>query len=474
MYFKQFYLGCLAHASYLIADEESKTAAVVDPQRDIEQYLSEADAQGCKIKYVFLTHFHADFLAGHLELKDKLGASIMIGARGRADYEFKACRDGDKIELGPAVSIEILETPGHTPEGVSLLVYDLKKDKNKPWAVLTGDTLFVGDVGRPDLLASVGMTAEELAAMLYDSLHNKLMKLPDETLVYPAHGAGSMCGKNLGKESFSTIGEQKKLNYALNISNKEDFIKTLSSDQPEAPAYFIMNATLNKQERQMLHDHMPKALTALSIEELCRMHKEGAQVLDTRSPSEYAKGHLSGSYNIGLSGNYASWAGTVLDHKAPIIIIANAGKEEEAALRLGRIGYDNVVGYLDGGPPAFLFRTELVTSFDRLSAQELNSALKSASPPHVLDVRTEAEWKGKHIEGSINIPLNQLNKRLAELPREGRLVVHCLGGYRSMIATSILAANGFGNLSDLAGGINSWLESSMPVVQETAGAGCGS
>lgn len=471
MYFKQFFLGCLAHASYLIADEDSKLAVVVDPQRDIEQYLAEADANGFKIKYVLLTHFHADFLAGHLELRHRLGVKIMLGARGAAEYEFDACKDGDKLELG-TVTLEILETPGHTPEGISVLVYDLKKDAEKPWAVLTGDTLFVGDVGRPDLLASVGFSSEELAAMLFDSLHNKLMILPDETLVYPAHGAGSMCGKNLGKESFSTIGEQKKFNYALKIAGKDEFIKTLCADQPEAPGYFIMNATLNKQERQFLHDHLPKALTPISIEEVCKMQKEGAQVLDTRGPGEYAQGHLKGSYNIGLSGNYASWAGTVLDHKKPIIVVANAGKEEEAVLRLGRIGYDNVVGFIDGGPPAFLFRTELVAQLERLSAQDLNNELKSANPPSVLDVRTEAEYKDKHIEGTINIPLNQLHKRLSEVPRDRALVIHCLGGYRSMIAASILEANGFENFTDMVGGINAWLEESLPVVRSTAGATC--
>lgn len=475
MYFKQFYLGCLAHASYLIADEESKVAAVVDPQRDIEQYLNEAEANGFKIKYVLLTHFHADFLAGHLELRHRLGAKIMLGAKGAAEYEFDSCKEGDRLELGTGVTLSILETPGHTPEGISILVFDNKKDPQKPWAVLTGDTLFVGDVGRPDLLASVGMTAEDLAGKLYDSLHNKLMNLPDDTLVYPAHGAGSMCGKKLGKESFTTIGDQKKFNYALNISNKAEFINTLCADQPDAPAYFIMNATLNKQERQMLHDLLPKSLTPIPVEKVSEMQKEGVQILDTRNPSEFSKGHIKGSINIGLSGNYASWAGTVLDHTKPIVIVANPGKEEEAVLRLGRIGYDNVVGFVDGGPPAFLFRKEIVSQLERVSAQELKNELKSDSPPLVLDVRTEAEWKDKHLEGALNIPLNRLSKRLSEVPRNKRIVIHCLGGYRSMIAASILSANGFADLSDLVGGINAWLEESLPVVhEETASAACGS
>ena len=469
MYFKQFYLGCLAHASYLIADEASKEAVVVDPQRDIEQYLAEAEAKGFKIKYVLLTHFHADFLAGHLELRQKLGATIMLGKAAAAEYDFARLSDGDKIELGK-VRLEILETPGHTPEGISIVVYDKDHSSDKPWAVLTGDTLFVGDVGRPDLLASAGVTPEQLAVQLYDSLHNKILRLPDETFVYPAHGAGSMCGKNLGKESFTTIGEQKKFNYALKFSTKEEFVKGICSDQCETPAYFAMNANLNKQERQMLHDHLPKALTKISIEEASQMQKDGAQILDTRTPSEYARGSLKGSFSIGLNGNYASWAGTVLDHQRPIVLICNAGKEEEAALRLGRIGFDNVVGYIDGGPPAFLFRTEMVNQFVRHSAQELYNLMHSEDPPNVVDVRTESEWQEKHIEGTINIPLNQLKRRLADVPTGKPLVIHCLGGYRSMIATSILAANGFTELSDLTGGINTWIEANLPVMKEPASA----
>lgn len=475
MYFKQFYLGCLAHASYLVGDLGSGIAAVIDPQRDIEQYIEEAAAQKLEIKYVLLTHFHADFVAGHLELEHRTGAKIMLGAAAQADYKYETLRDGESIELGKSCRLQILETPGHTPEGISILVFDLKDgEAQKPWAVLTGDTLFVGDVGRPDLLASVGVTAEELAGQLYDSLHNKLLVLPDSTRIYPAHGAGSMCGKNLGKESFSTIGEQKKLNYALRISSKQDFIATLCADQPEAPAYFIMNATLNKQERQKLHEHMPRALSTVSIEQLVELQRNGAQILDTRGPSDYAKGHIKGSFNIGLGGNFASWSGTVLDHKTPIVVVADTGKEEEAIMRLSRIGYDNVVGYLDGGPTVFLFRSELNEQFDRLSAKELSLALQSGSPPRVLDVRTEAEWNDKHIAGAINIPLNQLSARIGELPKNERIVIHCLGGYRSMIATSILAKHGFANLSDLHGGINAWIESSLPVTRETAGASCGS
>lgn len=472
MYFKQFYLSCLSHASYLIADEETKDAVVVDPQRDIEQYLEEAESKGFSIKYVLLTHFHADFLAGHLELRDR-GAQIMLGAEGRAEYDFRACHEGDKIELG-SVTLSFLETPGHTPEGISILVFDKSHSSEKPWAVLTGDTLFVGDVGRPDLLSSEGFSSEQMAEQLYDSLHGKLLKLPDETLMYPAHGAGSMCGKNLGKESFSTIGEQKKFNYALRIPTKPEFVKSICADQPETPAYFKLSSSMNKMERQLLHENLPRALKPIQADQITKLQDEGAQILDTRGPSEFSKGHLKGSINIGLSGNYAVWAGTILDHQKPIILVVDPGKEQEAALQLGRIGYDNVLGFVEGGAPAFLFRNELVTQLDRLTAVQLNEELHSSAPPRVLDVRTNAEWNDKHIEGAIHIPLNQLNRRLQEVPRDKPLVLHCLGGYRSMIAASVLTSNGIEDVRDLIGGINAWTEQALPVVQGNVESSCGS
>lgn len=469
MYFKQFFLGCLAHASYLIADQDSKKAVVVDPQRDIDQYIEEAKAHNFEITHVILTHFHADFLAGHLEFREKLGAHIMIGAQGAAEYEFEPCKDGQKISLGKNVRLEILETPGHTPEGISVVVYDLSKNADAPWAVLTGDTLFVGDVGRPDLLASVGFSSEQLASMLWDSLQDKLLKLPDETLVYPAHGAGSMCGKNIGKESFSTIGKERKFNISLQAKNKEEFIANVSSCQPEAPQYFIMNATLNKQERQVLSQHLERALTSMTIDQLLELKKTGpVQILDARSPADFSKGHLKGSINIGLGGNYASWAGTVLDHKNPIVLIANSGSEEEAALRLGRIGYDNVVGFVEGGASSFLFRQDLLQKTSRVTAQELNSLMQEGNPPLIIDVRSTQEWTDKHIDGAMHFPLNKLNEQVKQIPTGRKLILHCLGGYRSMIAASILEANGYEDLTDLVGGINAWTDASLPVVRPSA------
>jgi hydroxyacylglutathione hydrolase len=312
MFLKQYYLGCLAHASYLIADETSASAIVVDPQRDIQQYVDDAEQLGVQIRYVFLTHFHADFIAGHLELRDRCGAEIRLGARAQAEYKFTSMKDGDTLEF-PGLRLQILETPGHTIESISILVFDLQRSPDRPYAVLTGDTLFIGDVGRPDLRASLGWTAQELGGHLYDSLHNRLMPLPDETLVYPAHGAGSLCGKNLSSDTVSTLGEQRRFNYALQPMTKEEFTRLITADQPDAPAYFTYDAILNTRERATLDKTLRQVLQPVELQEVLEMGDAGAQILDVRDASEYAKGHLAGSINIGLGGQYATWAGTVLD-----------------------------------------------------------------------------------------------------------------------------------------------------------------
>src|SRR5271156_4567721 len=331
MILKQYYLGCLAHASYLIGDEASSTAIVVDPQRDIQNYLADAEKFNLRIRHVFLTHFHADFVAGHLELRDRCGATIHLGSRAQAEYAFVAMQDGDTLEF-PGLRLQILETPGHTIESISILVFDLQKSADKPYAVLTGDTLFIGDVGRPDLRASLGWTAQELGGHLYDSLHNKLLPLPDETLVYPAHGAGSLCGKNLSSDTVSSLGDQRRFNYALQSMSKEEFVRIVTADQPDAPAYFTYDAILNTRERTTLDKNLEQVLQPVELEEVLQMGDAGAQVLDVRDPGEYAKGHLAGSINIGLGGQYATWAGTVLDRTRPILIVAEPGREEEAAL----------------------------------------------------------------------------------------------------------------------------------------------
>ena len=462
MILKQYYLGCLAHASYLLGDEESGTGIVVDPQRDIQQYLADTEKFGLQIGHVFLTHFHADFVAGHLELRDRCGATIYLGSRAQAEYKFVAMRDGDALEF-PGMRLEVLETPGHTIESISILVFDLKKDREKPYAVLTGDTLFIGDVGRPDLRASLGWSANDLGEHLYDSLRKKLMTLPDEVLVYPAHGAGSLCGKKLSSDTVSTMGDQRRLNYALKPMTKEEFVRLITADQPEAPSYFTYDAILNTRERATLDENLERVLKPIELDELLRLGESGAQILDVRDAAEYAKGHLAGSINIGLGGQYATWAGTVLDRAKPIAIVAEPGREMEAAVRLGRIGFDHVRGYLAGGMAALASRPDLVWPTERVSVLIAAEKLADADPPVVLDVRTPREWAEKHIDGSMNVPLNHLQDRIAEVPRERRMMIHCAGGYRSSIAASILHQHGITSVSEMAGGLAAWEAAQLPV-----------
>jgi hydroxyacylglutathione hydrolase len=476
---KQFYLNCLAHASYIVADETTRTAAVVDPQRDVDQYLAFAADHELQIKYVFLTHFHADFLAGHLELRDRVGATICLGRRAVAEYDFKPVGDGTSISLG-SVRIEVMETPGHTVESISLVVYDEASGERAPAAVLTGDTLFVGDVGRPDLRASLGWSATELGAMLYDSVHDKLLKLPDSTKVYPAHGAGSLCGKALSKETVSTIGEQRAVNYALQPMSKERFIELVTADQPDAPAYFTYDAVLNSRERPTLDQALARELKPLTVEEFGAAVRGGAQLLDTRDPSEFAAAHLAGSINIGLGGQYATWAGTLLDPAKPIVIVADPGAETQSALRLGRIGFDRVVGFLDGGlaavehaaaggsrgPQGSAQRVsvpQVIVSTDRLSPQTAADRISSANPPLMIDVRTPRERAEKSIKGTTHQPLNTLRGALPDIARDRAVIVFCAGGYRSSMAASLLQREGFANVSELAGGIAAWEAAGLPL-----------
>ena len=449
--FKQFYLNCLAHASYLIADSETGIAAVVDPQRDVQQYLDEAKAQQLEIRHVILTHLHADFLAGHLELRDCAGAAIYLGARAQAEYPFAPMKTGDRIELGRVV-LEIRETPGHTPESISVLVYE-NRDAGTPWAVLTGDTLFVGDVGRPDLRASLGWAAVDLGQMLYQSLCNELMTLPDKTLVYPAHGAGSLCGKKISKETMTTIGEQRATNYALQPMSESEFIALVTADQPDVPAYFTYDAVLNSKEHATLGNVLVTELKPLSLEAVLALMAEGAQPLDVRDPRDFAAAHLKGAINIGLGGQYATWAGTLLDRERPIVIIASPGREAEAATRLGRIGFDNVAGYLDGGLRALKDREELLTYTLQTSGTVVLRWIGEPDAPFVLDVRTPREWHERRIDGSTNVPLNRLLEHLNDIPRNRPVVAMCAGGYRSSIASSLLQRAGFTRVSELTGGI---------------------
>ena len=465
MILKQFYLNCLAHASYLIGDEEAGIAAVVDPQRDIDGYLAFASEHGLRIAHVFLTHFHADFLAGHLELRDRTGAAIYLGAAARAEYPFRPLHDGDAVEFG-RTRLVALETPGHTPESISILVYDLADGAETPKAVLTGDTLFVGDVGRPDLRAALGWSATDLGALLYSSLRDKLLPLPDASLVYPAHGAGSLCGKAIGKETVSTIGEQRASNYALQPMSQAAFIDLVTADQPDAPAYFTYDAVLNSRERPTLEQALARELKPLTIDALLAEQAGGAQVLDTRDPAEFAAAHLKGSINIGLVGQYATWVGTVLTHDQPIAIVADPGAESESALRLGRIGFDHVIGYLEGGLASADSVPARIATTERVGADVAASRMASATPPVIVDVRAAPERARKRIEGSIHLPLNHLGERLSEIPAGRPVLLHCAGGYRSSIAASLLQRHGFTHVSELAGGIAAWETAGLPVITE--------
>jgi len=450
MILEQHYLGCLAQASYLIGDEASGTAAVVDPRRDVDLYLREAASEGLTIRHVILTHFHADFLAGHVELRERTGATIHLGARAHASFPFEAQADGSELELGPNVRLRFLETPGHTPEGVSILVFDRQRSSD-PYAVLTGDTLFIGDVGRPDLMASVGVTAEELAGQLYDSLHEKLLKLPDATIVYPGHGAGSLCGKNLSTETTSTIGAQRAANYALQPMERERFVELLTQAQPPAPRYFGYDADLNRREHPTLEAALEN-LEPLSLETVIGRQNAGTRVLDVRSPEAFCQGHLAGSTSVGLDGKFATWCGSVIEPDESIVLVADPGTEREAAMRLGRIGYDRVEGYLESGAAAFAEHAELVASIPRVDPDGLLEHLQADETPLVLDVRQPGEWSAGHLDDSLNLPLGQLPNRLDELPRDRDVVVHCQGGYRSVIAASLLARAGFDRLVDVRGG----------------------
>jgi glyoxylase-like metal-dependent hydrolase (beta-lactamase superfamily II)/rhodanese-related sulfurtransferase len=463
MIFKQYYLGCLSHASYMIGDEETATAVIVDPQRDIDEYVDDAKNLGLEIKYVFLTHFHADFVAGHLELRDRVGAKVCLGTVAQAEFETLAFKDGESLEFGK-IRMKIIDTPGHTPEGISILVYDLAKSSEIPHSILTGDTLFIGDVGRPDLLGSLGFAADDLAGMLYRSIKEKILPLPDETLVYPAHGAGSMCGRALSTETVSTMGEQRKYNYALQPMSEAEFTALVTADQPDAPQYFVYDAIMNRKERQTLDESLQLSLKPLGADELLRQQREGAHVLDVREPADYEGAHVANSINIGLSGRFATFAGILLDSDTPIVIVADPGREEEAALRLGRIGYDHVVGYLEGGMAALASREEVTRRTERITPATVDEHLRQPDPPAILDVRTENEFQGMRIEGSLNIPLHHLLERIGEVPTDRPVVVHCESGYRSAMAMGILERHGLTNATHMVGGIAAWGASRLATV----------
>lgn len=458
MFFQQYYLQCLSHASYLIGDTTTGRAVVVDPQRDVSQYLADAEANGLTIEAVLETHFHADFLSGHLELAEATGASIWFGAAaaGRAEFPIETFSDGQVMSLGE-VTIQALSTPGHTPESTSYVVYERSSDLTdgaSPYGVLTGDTLFIGDVGRPDLLASVGVTADELARMLYHSLHGKLMKLPDETKVYPAHGAGSACGKNLSTETVSTIGEQRRTNYAVAPMSEEAFVQAVTEGQAAAPMYFAFAATKNRLARERLDEEAE--VTPMSLEQVLEAQRNGAAVVDTRSDQDFEIGHLIGSMNVGLSGRFAEYTGEVVAANTPIVLVAEPGGEAEARVRLARIGFDTVVGYLADAVKVFLDHPEVVEQSSRLTVDEFEARRRELSNLQIVDVRGPGETALGVIPGAKLVQLPTLVKRLDELAKDVPTVVYCAGGYRSSIASSTLRANGFADVSDIRGGFTAY------------------
>ncbi|MEO8363935.1 MAG: rhodanese-like domain-containing protein [Ilumatobacteraceae bacterium] len=452
MIFRQYYLACLSHASYLIGDENSGRAVVVDPQRDISQYLADTQEFGLAIERVIETHFHADFLSGHLELAHATGAVISYGEAANPEFEIDPLADGRTLSLGQ-VTLQVLSTPGHTPESISIVVREHPND-SVPYGVLTGDTLFIGDVGRPDLLTSVGVSAEELASHLYDSLHDKLLRLPDATRVFPAHGSGSSCGRNLSNETESTIGEQRATNHALAPMTRSEFVESITQGQSVAPLYFSFNAIRNQVDRPLLDESEWPAL--LSLDEALSAISRGAKILDTRDASEFQAGHLKGSINVPLAGRYAEIAGEVIKSDSDIVLVCAPGTEYDARVRLARIGFDRVLGVLRDPLSVFHDNPQLVNRSSRLTANEFKSRRKSVSDLQLIDVRLPIETELGVLQGAKVLPLQQLITQLGDLHKDQPVVVYCESGVRSSIAASALESEGFRDVSDIIGGIGAF------------------
>ena len=457
MYFQSFYLTCLSHASYLIASDGE--AAVIDPQRDVAIYIDEARRHGFAIRHIIETHLHADFVSGHRELAGITGATIHIGRRADATFPHHPVDEGDEIQFGDCV-LRFLETPGHTPEGVSVLISDLAKSPHL-YAVLTGDTLFVGDVGRPDLSAEY--TPQELAGMLFDSLHGKLLTLPDDVEVYPAHGAGSLCGRNMGPERSSTIGKERKLNYALQPRSRDEFIDLLTHELPERPGYFAQDVELNRAGAESLGLLPP--LRALQPAKVRAMQESGVMVLDTRPADQFAAGHVPGSIQIGLSGQYASWAAILLGLQQEIILVAEDNEcEEESRMRLSRVGIERVTGYLQGGIAAWIGAGLSLQKFSEIRAEGLLAKIiEGGDSTQILDVRRPSEWEAGHVAAAIFGTLSHLDSQLDKLDREKPVAVYCKSGYRSTIAASLLQRAGFSNVINMVGGFDAWQSAGLPV-----------
>ncbi|MBL0742351.1 MBL fold metallo-hydrolase [Chryseolinea lacunae] len=454
MYIEQLYTNCLAEAAYYI--ESNGEAAIIDPLRETEPYLALAEKRGATIKYVFETHFHADFVSGHIDLSRKVNAPIVYGPDAETEYEVYNAKDGETFPLGN-VKIKVLHTPGHTPESSCFLLID---EQGKEHALFSGDTLFVGDVGRPDLLDGV-MTSEELASMMYDSLTKKIKTLPDHVIVYPAHGPGSACGKNIGKETFSTIGEQKKFNYALQNMSRETFIEKVTDGILPPPQYFFEDARINKSGYDPIDDVIAGNTTPLSSATFDAAVKDGAIILDTRAADDFEKGYIPGSINIGLNGQFAVWVGTLIDIYKDLVLITDAGKESETVLRLARVGYEKVKGYLDGGVNTYAGKLETVHSITATAV-----ASEIAQGAEVLDVRKPGEWNVSHLKGATFVPLADFPVATNLLDRNKPYIVHCGGGYRSMTAISLMKNYGFTNLINVYGGFGAMQQAGLQIVSE--------
>ena len=452
MIFEQYYLECLSQASYLIADETTGRAVVVDPRRDIGEYLELAETHGVTIELVIETHFHADFLSGHLEMAAATGAEIAFGESAKPEFSARSLRDGERISLGE-VTLEIRETPGHTPELISIVVYE-HPDDPVPYGVLTGDTLFIGDVGRPDLLSSRGSTSDELATLLHDSLRDKLMTLPDATRLFPGHGAGSACGKNLSSELSSTIGEQRAGNYALQPMSREEFVHVVTEGQAAAPDYFAYDAARNREDHELLSEHERPA--PMSIETARDHARRGAVLLDTRDPGEFASGSLIGSVNVGLEGRFAQYVGSVVHPDEQVVLLVEPGTELEAKVRLGRIGYDHIVGYVENLYEVFQEHPEVARSASRLTVGAFEERRRTISDLQIVDVRNPSETDEGSIPGAHFLPMPRLRDGIQTLDPSRPTVVFCAGGYRSSIAASLLRCAGFGDVSDIIGGYHAW------------------
>lgn len=456
MYIEQLYTNCLAEAAYYI--ESDGEAAIIDPIRETEPYTSLAKKRNATIKFIFETHFHADFVSGHIDLAKKVNAPIVYGPQAHTDYKVYNAVDGEEFKLGK-LTIKVLHTPGHTPESSCYLLLDENK---KPYAVFTGDTLFVGDVGRPDLLDGV-MTREELASMLYDSLNKKIKTLPNETIVYPAHGPGSACGKNIGKETFSTIGEQKKFNYALKDLSREEFIAQVTEGILPPPSYFFEDARINKQGYTSVDQVLAASNRALTVQQFKEQLQHGATVLDTRKADDFEKGFIKGAINIGLNGQYAIWVGTLIDIRQPLLLVTDEGTEHESVLRLARVGYENVVGYLKGGIGSW---DEPLDTVHSITAEQMKHEIQRDT--EILDVRKPGEWNTSHLKDAQFVPLADFPKNVKSLEKYKPYIVHCGGGYRSMTAISIMKREGFTNLTNVYGGFTAMVNAGLEMETEAS------